>query len=131
MTSSEGASTFVNGTPVSTTDARIEQPSQASQTASYYINTQLRLENDAREVLPFSFDHCTKDLGPLRQNLFACLTCNPPPTSPSDTFTPGMLFLQHRLPWRARARRAVSSARLHLRLRYHSFPVYKSLHAQN
>ena len=62
-------------------------PSQPSQTASDYISTQLRLEADAREVLPYSFDRCTQPLGPLRQNLFACLTCNPPPSpsSPSST----------------------------------------------
>ena len=58
-----------------------------SQTASEYINSQLRLEADAREVLPFSFDHCTQPLGPLRQNLFACLTCNPPPSS-TEPYTP-------------------------------------------
>ena len=68
--------------------APVSPPSQKSQTASDYISTQLRLEADAREVLPYSFDHCTQPLGPLRQNLFACLTCNPPPTSPSSDFTP-------------------------------------------
>lgn len=61
---------------------------QTSQTASEYINSQLRLEADAREILPFSFDHCTQSLGPLRQNLFACLTCNPPPSSSTDPYTP-------------------------------------------
>ena len=30
-----------------------------------------------------AFDHCTNSLGPLRQSLFSCLTCNPPPKSPS------------------------------------------------
>ena len=62
--------------------------SPKSQTASDYIDSQLRLEADAREALPYSFDHCTQPLGPLRQNLFSCLTCNPPPASPSDPFTP-------------------------------------------
>ena len=65
-----------------------EPPSQISQTATDYITSQLRLEADAREILPFSFDHCTQPLGPLRQNLFSCLTCNPPPSSPSDHYTP-------------------------------------------
>jgi E3 ubiquitin-protein ligase UBR7 len=27
-------------------------------------------------------------MGPLRQLLFACITCNPPPKDPSDTYTP-------------------------------------------
>jgi len=62
--------------------------SQISQTASDYIDSQLQLEADAREALPYAFDHCTQPLGPLKQNLFSCLTCNPPPASPSDPFTP-------------------------------------------
>ncbi|KAJ5886964.1 uncharacterized protein N7473_009638 [Penicillium subrubescens] len=45
--------------------------SQNSQTAKEFIDSQIRLEADAREVLPYSFDSCTHDLGPLRQNLFA------------------------------------------------------------
>jgi len=62
--------------------------SQNSQTASDYIDSQLQLEADAREALPFVFDRCTQPLGPLRQNLFACLTCNPPSELPSDPFIP-------------------------------------------
>ncbi|KAL8997394.1 MAG: hypothetical protein Q9169_003325 [Polycauliona sp. 2 TL-2023] len=62
--------------------------SHDSQTASEFITSQLQLEADAREALPYAFDHCTQPLGPLRQNLFACLTCNPPPPSPSDSYTP-------------------------------------------
>ncbi|KAJ5377190.1 uncharacterized protein N7496_004599 [Penicillium cataractarum] len=62
--------------------------SQNSQTAKEFIDSQIRLEADAREILPYSFDSCTHDLGPLRQNLFACLTCNPPPSSPDDDYTP-------------------------------------------
>ena len=76
----------VSGPHISGSAAQAD--SQTSQTASEYINTQLRLEADAREILPFSFDHCTQPLGPLRQNLFACLTCNPPPSSPTDAYTP-------------------------------------------
>ncbi|KAM5483974.1 putative RING-type E3 ubiquitin transferase [Microsporum audouinii] len=52
--------------------------SENSQTASDFINEQLRLEADAREALPYSFDNCTRPLGPLRQSLFSCITCNPP-----------------------------------------------------
>ncbi|KAI4274823.1 MAG: hypothetical protein L6R38_006037 [Xanthoria sp. 2 TBL-2021] len=62
--------------------------SHDSQTASEFINSQLQLEADAREALPYAFDHCTQPLGPLRQNLFSCLTCNPPPKSTSDPYTP-------------------------------------------
>ncbi|KAL9584914.1 MAG: hypothetical protein Q9203_004468 [Teloschistes exilis] len=64
------------------------QDSQNSQTALEFIDSQLQLEADAREALPYAFDHCTQPLGPLRQNLYSCLTCNPPPNSPSDSYTP-------------------------------------------
>ena len=64
------------------------QASQTPQTAKEYIDTQLRLEADAREALPYAFDTCTQPLGPLRQNLFSCLTCNPPPNSNTDHFAP-------------------------------------------
>lgn len=64
------------------------QASQHSETASDFIDSQLQLEADASEALPYAFDHCTQALGPLRQNLFSCLTCNPPPESPSDPYTP-------------------------------------------
>lgn len=64
------------------------QISQNSQTASDFIDRQLQLEADARDALPYAFDHCTQPLGALRQNLFSCLTCNPPPEAPSDPYTP-------------------------------------------
>lgn len=35
-----------------------------------------------------AFDSCSQPLGPLRQSLFACITCNPPPTGSEDKFTP-------------------------------------------
>ncbi|KAJ6072159.1 hypothetical protein N7499_010173 [Penicillium canescens] len=60
--------------------------SQNSQTARQFIDSQLQLEADAREALPYSFDSCTYALGPLRQILFACLTCNPPPTNPDEPY---------------------------------------------
>ncbi|MCJ1442411.1 MAG: hypothetical protein MMC23_002905 [Stictis urceolatum] len=59
-----------------------------SQTASDYIDSQLKLEADAREALPYSFDHCTQPLGPLKQNIYSCLTCNPPPSEPSVEYKP-------------------------------------------
>ncbi|KAK2804991.1 hypothetical protein FQN51_001085 [Onygenales sp. PD_10] len=57
-----------------------------SQTASDFINTQLQLEADAREALPYAFDTCTQPLGALRQSLFSCLTCNPPPDDPNEPY---------------------------------------------
>lgn len=62
--------------------------SENSQTAQEFIRSQLQLEADAREALPYEFDTCTRPLGALRQLLFSCLTCNPPPESPSDPYTP-------------------------------------------
>ncbi|KAJ5768207.1 hypothetical protein N7533_000790 [Penicillium manginii] len=62
--------------------------SQTSQTAREFIDSQIQLEADAREILPYSFDSCTHDLGPLRQSLFACLTCNPVPDNSDDPYTP-------------------------------------------
>lgn len=66
----------------------MSQASENSQTAADYISSQLRLEADAREALPYQFDTCTKPLGPLRQSVFACLTCTPPPASKHQQFTP-------------------------------------------
>lgn len=66
----------------------ISQSSEISQTAQEYIQSQLKLEAEAREALPYQFDTCTRPLGPLRQSLFACLTCNPPPASPAQVHTP-------------------------------------------
>ncbi|KAF4592220.1 zinc finger, n-recognin [Ophiocordyceps camponoti-floridani] len=64
------------------------QQSDDSQTAADFLRDQELLEADAREALPYSIDSCTKILGPLRQNVWACLTCNPPPAQPDDTWTP-------------------------------------------
>ena len=66
----------------------LSHASQNSQTASDFIDSQLQLEAEAREALPYKFEHCTQPLGPLRQNLFSCLTCNPPPDTPSDPYMP-------------------------------------------
>ncbi|KAF4969250.1 hypothetical protein FSARC_3503 [Fusarium sarcochroum] len=64
------------------------QGSEISQTAAEFIRSQEALEADAREALPYSIDTCTKILGPLRQAVFACLTCNPPPAKDGDDWTP-------------------------------------------
>ncbi|KAG9628765.1 zf-UBR-domain-containing protein, partial [Aureobasidium melanogenum] len=58
-----------------------------SQTAQEFIASQLELEKEAREALPYQFDTCTKPLGPLRQAIFACLTCNPPSASDGKSHT--------------------------------------------
>lgn len=62
--------------------------SDDSQTAADFIRDQELLEADAREALPYSIENCTKVLRPLRQNVFACLACNPPPSKPADPWTP-------------------------------------------
>lgn len=67
------------------------QVTNDSQTAVDFINEQLELEADAREVLPYKFDTCTKPIGSLRQNAFACLTCNPAPASAAQVYTPAGL----------------------------------------
>ncbi|KAF1834285.1 hypothetical protein BDW02DRAFT_525688 [Decorospora gaudefroyi] len=66
----------------------MSQASQSSQTAADFIKEQLSLEAEAREALPYQFDTCTRDLGPLRQSLYACLTCNPAPASAAQQYTP-------------------------------------------
>ncbi|KAB8346318.1 hypothetical protein FH972_023362 [Carpinus fangiana] len=66
----------------------ISQASESSQTAQEYIRSQLQLEQDAREALPYQFDTCTKTLGPLRQTLFSCLTCNPPSADAGAPYQP-------------------------------------------
>ncbi|KAI0427670.1 hypothetical protein F5Y09DRAFT_26099 [Xylaria sp. FL1042] len=67
----------------------LSQKSEDSQTAADFIRDQMQLEADAREALPYSIKNCTKPLGPLRQNVYACLTCNPPPANPDDRFNTG------------------------------------------
>lgn len=64
------------------------QKSDDSHTAAEFITSQLELEAEAREALPYSIDTCTKPLGSLRQILFACLTCNPAPLNSSDPYNP-------------------------------------------
>ncbi|KAH8670782.1 putative zinc finger in N-recognin-domain-containing protein [Xylariales sp. PMI_506] len=64
----------------------ISQRSEDSQTAAEFIRDQMQLEADAREAMPYSISNCTKPLGPLRQNVYACLTCNPPPSDLNDPY---------------------------------------------
>ncbi|EGG01366.1 uncharacterized protein MELLADRAFT_92541 [Melampsora larici-populina 98AG31] len=73
--------------------ANKESTSRSSPTASASTNTisqpqevtipdlliqQSSLESEAAEVLPFDCTRCTRSLGPLRQSIYSCLTCNPP-----------------------------------------------------
>ncbi|KAL1306624.1 hypothetical protein AAFC00_005303 [Neodothiora populina] len=67
------------------------QDTEPSQTAEDFIASQLQLEAEAREALPYQFDSCTKPLGPLRQSLFSCLTCNPPSASPGSEYNTAAL----------------------------------------
>ncbi|KAL1891437.1 hypothetical protein Sste5346_007701 [Sporothrix stenoceras] len=57
------------------------QASDDSHTALDFIHSQMQLEADAREALPYSIESCTKPLGRLRQAVFACMTCNPAPST--------------------------------------------------
>ncbi|KAK8063379.1 hypothetical protein PG996_008031 [Apiospora saccharicola] len=64
---------------------RKRRDSENSQTAAEFLRDQMQLEADAREALPYSIENCTKELGTLRQSVFACLTCHPPPANPDDS----------------------------------------------
>ncbi|SPN99523.1 related to metaphase-anaphase transition protein (Mlo2) [Cephalotrichum gorgonifer] len=63
----------------------VSAQSNESQTAADFLRDQLQLEADAREAMPYAFDSCTYLLGPLKQSVFSCLTCNP---IPKDDSTP-------------------------------------------
>lgn len=49
-----------------------------SVTAMDYINRQLELEKEARELMPYSFETCTYTMGPLRQPVCTFLPIDPP-----------------------------------------------------
>ncbi|KAG5439765.1 hypothetical protein PCANB_000047 [Pneumocystis canis] len=59
-------------------DRNADNPSQVSSEISLldYIEEQSQLEEEARESLPYSFNHCTHDRR-LRQPLYVCKTCSP------------------------------------------------------
>lgn len=48
----------------------------SSITAQDYIHEQLSLEKEARMRMPYDPDKCTYELGPIRQEVYACLTCS-------------------------------------------------------
>ncbi|CAL3972863.1 unnamed protein product [Diplocarpon coronariae] len=75
-----------NGPSRTQSVSHLSESSQTSQTAADFINSQLQLEADAREALPYKFEKCTNPIGKLRQQIFSCLTCNPPPENPSDSY---------------------------------------------
>ncbi|ESX01407.1 hypothetical protein KL918_004228 [Ogataea parapolymorpha] len=45
-------------------------------TAEEYLDNQLQLEKEARELMPYDPKVCTYSLGPIRQHIYACLTCS-------------------------------------------------------
>ncbi|RLV95389.1 Protein mlo2 [Spathaspora sp. JA1] len=47
-----------------------------SVTAVDFITNQVRLEREARELMPYDPNECTYTKGELRQPIFACLTCS-------------------------------------------------------
>lgn len=53
----------------------------------YLMSVSHPLLTDTSDFLQ-AFDHCSNPLGPLRQILFSCLTCNPPPESPLEPYHP-------------------------------------------
>ncbi|KAL5604226.1 hypothetical protein BROUX41_002208 [Berkeleyomyces rouxiae] len=76
MSASQGAA---GDTPVAKRSDSISQQSDTSQTAAEFLRSQMQLEAEAREAMPYSINTCTYSQGPLRQSIFSCLTCNPPP----------------------------------------------------
>lgn len=58
---------------VSTSTTKLE----SVMTIPELLDQQSTLESEAAEVLPFDFSRCTRSLGPLRQSIYSCLTCNP------------------------------------------------------
>ncbi|KAK3684725.1 putative zinc finger in N-recognin-domain-containing protein [Podospora appendiculata] len=74
--------------PTKTRAESFSEQSEVSQTAADFIRDQEQLEADAREALPYSIESCTNPLGPLRQSVFACLTCNPRPANPAEPYNP-------------------------------------------
>ncbi|RSH78307.1 uncharacterized protein EHS24_002776 [Apiotrichum porosum] len=57
------------------TDYLATQPGSSEMTLQNLIDTQDRLAEEAREVLPYSFDECTYSKGYLRQSVWSCLDC--------------------------------------------------------
>jgi E3 ubiquitin-protein ligase UBR7 len=62
-------------------------PSHVPRPSRAYIPTRFHLANILQSI-----ETCTKILGSLRQNVFACLTCNPPPTASGDWNPAGVCY---------------------------------------
>ena len=54
------------------TDYLASQPADSVTTLRSLLNHQAQLEADAREIMPYSFDECTYEKGPLMQSVWAC-----------------------------------------------------------
>ncbi|CDR46197.1 CYFA0S22e01156g1_1 [Cyberlindnera fabianii] len=49
--------------------------SLGSVTAAEYLSSQLNLEREARELMPWDPKKCTYTMGPTRQQIYACMDC--------------------------------------------------------
>ncbi|QPG76361.1 hypothetical protein FOA43_003749 [Brettanomyces nanus] len=58
-----------------TSNANEDKENSSSITAEDYLENQLHLEKEARELMPYDSNQCTYGMGPLRQEVYACLTC--------------------------------------------------------
>ncbi|CAH7665819.1 hypothetical protein BY996DRAFT_4573358 [Phakopsora pachyrhizi] len=64
-------------------DNHEEQPSPSVNrndspvTMTQLLEQQAKLESEVAEVLPFDISKCSRPLGPIRQSIYSCLTCNP------------------------------------------------------
>lgn len=56
-------------------DPTDSNPSTDSITAQDYISSQLELEREAKEIMPYDPNVCTYTIGAIRQQIYACLTC--------------------------------------------------------
>lgn len=63
----------MSGFPVLSPDVLRGRALEDEVTLPSLIEEQDRLAEEAREVLPYSFDECTWAKGPLRQNVWSCL----------------------------------------------------------
>lgn len=63
----------MTGFPVLSPDVLKGRSLEDEVTLPSLIEEQDRLAEEAREVLPYSFDECTFSKGPLRQSVWSCL----------------------------------------------------------
>jgi E3 ubiquitin-protein ligase UBR7 len=80
MTSSDPTSTAqteLTQDSISALEYITQQEELGIQSPNLTMDADLCTESSARDILPYSFRQCTAPLGPLRQALYACLTCSP------------------------------------------------------